>query len=42
MYKGILAFVWQFVTAAITAEFPQGYNLPISFSAQRGKNLSEF
>jgi len=42
MCKGILAFVWYIVSAAVTAEFPQGYNLPILFSAKGPGNFTVF
>jgi hypothetical protein len=41
VYKGIHASVWLAVSAAVTAEFPQGHNEPFSFSAQKPANFRE-
>jgi hypothetical protein len=40
--KASLPLWWYLVSAALTAEFPQGYNLPFIFSAQAHANFSYF
>jgi hypothetical protein len=37
-----MPLLWLVISAAVTAEFPQGYNLPSSFSAQWGGNFNVF
>jgi hypothetical protein len=40
--KASMPLLWYFVAAALTAEFPQSYNLPLIFSAQAHINFSFF